>query len=278
MRGATWRRRSGSACRVSTHAPHARGDAVSCSAGGTAARVSTHAPHARGDMAPAASALDKAIVSTHAPHARGHRRSTPRCSTGTSYNPRPSCEGRLCELAPPVPEPALFQPTPLMRGATRANLLTLHVLAVSTHAPHARGDSRMTRTPRTARGFNPRPSCEGRHDDAGGTIAQFLFQPTPLMRGATLLRQLVHQAPSRFNPRPSCEGRLTPTLDFAVSMKFQPTPLMRGATFEMVPYKHRHSGFNPRPSCEGRLCPFPAYPTASVGFNPRPSCEGRRFP
>ncbi len=254
MRGATWRRRSGSACRVSTHAPHARGDAVSCSAGGTAARVSTHAPHARGDMAPAASALDKAIVSTHAPHARGHRRSTPRCSTGTSYNPRPSCEGRLCELAPPVPEPALFQPTPLMRGATRANLLTLHVLAVSTHAPHARGETLRVGTasarasvvsthaphargdacessdpPRTC-GFNPRPSCEGRLSYDSNAENRPWFQPTPLMRGATRRRRRHDRAVLVSTHAPHARGDASPTARPPGSVAFQPPPLMRGAT------------------------------------------------
>ena len=79
----------------------------------------------------------------------------------------------------------VFQSTPLLRGAT---------VPVATGAVKTMS-------------FNPRPSCEGRHD-------------TELVPGKS----------TGFNPRPSCEGRHW-TASFAQSREmFQSTPLLRGAT------------------------------------------------
>ena len=105
----------------------------------------------------------------------------------------------------------------------------------------------------------------------------FLFQSTPLIRGAT------------------CDG----STSAMISSLFQSTPLIRGATsgtrrFVMdsnisihAPHTRgdrvrRHGAlrlhdFNPRPSYEGRL-PQDAVPAMSIDFNPRPSYEGRRIP
>ena len=193
------------------------------------------------------------VVSTHAPHARGDACESSDPPRTCGFNPRPSCEGRLSYDSNAENRP-WFQPTPLMRGATRRRRRHDRPLPVSTHAPHARGDRASLGPPRTSGSFNPRPSCEGRRGGRrrraatcrfhptplmrGATAparkpssSMFLFQPTPLMRGATLVRQLVQQAPWRFNPRPSCEGRLSRYLGFMRFLsKFQPTPLMRGAT------------------------------------------------
>ena len=81
-------------------------------------------------------------VSIHAPHARGDRSSHSCRTPSMSFNPRPSCEGRL-----------------LVERRQAA------MYGVSIHAPHARGD-RVGEAERTKqRRFNPRPSCEGRQLD-----------------------------------------------------------------------------------------------------------------
>ena len=146
------------------------------------------------------------------------------CEHG-GFNSRPSCEGRPgadrdrrpAEVSIHAPRArgdelrlradaqALFQFTPLVRGATRCARSTF-----------------------LTAGFNSRPSCEGRHgtvvpeSDTGVSIhaprargdLPFLraaypgqFQFTPLVRGATLIQDNSN-VPRGFNSRPSCEGRL----------------------------------------------------------------------
>ena len=123
---------------------------------------------------------------------------------------------------------------------------------VSIHAPHARGDLGRARPLLWLRGFNPRPSCEGRPVFCPVVKPLVWFQSTPLMRGATS-RALVlaaehlvsiHAPHARgdsrprtrltnrtcFNPRPSCEGRPRILATERQSSWFQSTPLMRGAT------------------------------------------------
>ena len=156
MRGATDHQRDGRTCKVSIHAPHARGDRErdDCAAlhlfqftplmrGATETitpltsfTVSIHAPHARGDPRHEWSAHGKS-VSIHAPHARGD-----------PFFAAPSMSG-------------MFQFTPLMRGATVKVGEGMSIC-----------------------GFNSRPSCEGRPRSCSDFVSS-LFQFTPLMRGAT---------------------------------------------------------------------------------------------
>ena len=164
MRGATPSSGARSlALRVSTHAPHARGD-VTVQAiqnyeygfqptplmrGATGAnreadqghRVSTHAPHARGDACEHGQA-GRREVSTHAPHARGDEVDMMR----TNFT-------------------MVSTHAPHARGDQQHASISGCVHVVSTHAPHARGD-------------------ETGGDAHGNGSA---FQPTPLMRGATPL-------------------------------------------------------------------------------------------
>ena len=91
---------------------------------------------------------------THGPH--GY------CPTGSHFNPRPSCEGRLSDCAQifwlvefqstPLMRGAtnrtnqlamdtVFQSTPLMRGATKGVVQNVGTDTISIHAPHARGDT-----------------------------------------------------------------------------------------------------------------------------------------
>ena len=91
-----------------------------------------------------------------------------------------------------------------MRGATLSNGWSPKDM-VSIHAPHARGDkSDLLLSP------------------------LWLFQFTPLMRGATQTRD-ESTTSQRFNSRPSCEGRP-----------------------ELAAFGVAGESFNSRPSCEGR--------------------------
>ena len=141
-------------------------------------------PLMRGATGRAGAVAKEGEVSIHAPHARGDT-SRDRCRRPTrSFNPRPSCEGRLDSVGA-LSGKMVFQSTPLMRGATwnvnqgvkgedcfnprpscEGRLGHAQELprrdGVSIHAPHARGDSH-SRCPWSMRSsFNPRPSCEGR--------------------------------------------------------------------------------------------------------------------
>ena len=122
------------------------------------------------------------------------------------FNSRPSCDGRQ---VPPTSCPlfVLFQFTPVMRRATRLDGLQLTKSAVSILARHATGDSskitvlttskmfqftpvmrRATNTNRISapwKGFNSRPSCDGRPSRRTRASRPRLFQFTPVMRRAT---------------------------------------------------------------------------------------------
>ncbi len=101
------------------------------------------------------------VVSIRAPLARGDSSATTRSMTDSSFNPRPSCEGRLCAMvmgkigwefqSAPLLRGAtnrqtmpvsvdLFQSAPLLRGATLVFRTVIHKAGVSIRAPLARGD------------------------------------------------------------------------------------------------------------------------------------------
>ena len=216
--------------RVSIHAPHARGDWLPDSSPRRAV-VSIHAPHARGDR-----------VETGKMGGRPRFQSTPLMRGATrsrgmgvhrqpGFQSTPLMRGATGPAVQPAGRPRVSIHAPHARGdlgllRRKANAR----VRVSIHAPHARGDAPQTAistgtttfqstplmrgaTVRRGRrvggcvGFNPRPSCEGRHQrgrqravhrqvsihaphargDAGTTWANRarVFQSTPLMRGAT---------------------------------------------------------------------------------------------
>ena len=178
-----------------------------------------------------------------------------------------------------------------MRGATN-DIKTVSNMLVSIHAPHARGDTNaLTKT----------------------TV--YMFQFTPLMRGATLYTSCRGMdLVSIHAPHARGDGRVRRLEDAA---GFQFTPLMRGATGRRRCRRGRRR-FNSRPSCEGRHAPSPSDRQGDVsihaphargdavsdlgvrlfvsihaphargdartrrsvklsGFNSRPSCEGRHI-
>ena len=130
------------------------------------------------------------------------------------FNPRPSYEGRRHRLVEGKP----------------------HRL-ISIHAPHTRGDyAELPLAPRQWY-FNPRPSYEGRHDDWESYNYNYLFQSTPLIRGATRYINTIYHCCTYFNPRPSYEGRHHLLGEHDRLVIFQSTPLIRGATG--VEQRHR---------------------------------------
>ena len=192
------------AAKVSIRAPLARGDdcglpvPLVCSfqsapllRGATAKRsamfppdpVSIRAPLARGD--PHWSDTPEVVaVSIRAPLARGDVGALPALGRLSSFNPRPSCEGRRLER---LRRAALsgFQSAPLLRGATLSDTGASSLLCVSIRAPLARGDTPPRGSASGRGGFNPRPSCEGRPLTDSRPCVSVAFQSAPLLRGAT---------------------------------------------------------------------------------------------
>ena len=124
-------------------------------------------------------------ISTHAPHTRGDRSRIRLPGPHPAFQPTPLIRGatyRNHAVALPRLE---FQPTPLIRRATEHQAGGLQLPAISTHAPHTRGDCARTRFPWSRTHFNPRPSYEGRPIILSFFASSALFQPTPLIRGAT---------------------------------------------------------------------------------------------
>ena len=141
------------------------------------------APLLRGAIAACFDAVLASVVSIRAPLARGDARRKVRLATSTSFNPRPSCEGRSADNTNRR-TPMMFQSAPLLRGAMECEepikgVIVVSIRAplargddgsvanipasdVSIRAPLARGDENARRRAWVRRCFNPRPSCEGR--------------------------------------------------------------------------------------------------------------------
>ena len=189
---------------VSIHAPHARGDCYDSGLPtlvtmfqstplmrGATRRAAQGARQSRFQSTPLMRGATRAHeqvhglahVSIHAPHARGDSGDAQQAEPETVSIHAPHARGDHVES---------------LRVAPRE---------VSIHAPHARGDARGSSTRRQPRGFNPRPSCEGRHlVGDGAVVADGVSIHAPHARGDPPRPRSRGRAPS-FNPRPSCEGR-----------------------------------------------------------------------
>ena len=154
-----------------------------------------------------------------------------------------------------APTDNAFQSTLLMRGATIEPLLSFIDPDISIHAPHARSDLYNWLMLIYPHNFNPRSSCEERHEKRNGHtyIKISIHAPharSDLMVVLTLdggaisihapharsdaVNQLNAIGKSHFNPRSSCEERRR----------------------HMMPGYNGYN-FNPRSSCEERLLVFP---------------------
>ncbi len=192
---------------------------------------------------------------------------------------------------------SMFQSAPLMRGATRFLNSGDKDAYVSIRAPHARGDRVEGGSFGTRKGFNPRPSCEGRLPKIQPKPPTGGFNPRPSCEGRRPWRLNFPSKP-RFNPRPSCEGRPLRICRYPLIHVSIRAPHARGDA-RILHHENETKCFNPRPSCEGRRpesvwsmtgCMFQSAPLmrgatsatplrnpGSRCFNPRPSCEGRQM-
>ena len=142
--------------------------------------------------------------------------------------------------------------SPHARGDTDKKSAVLHA-EISIHSPHARGDKCCVACGKSAKNFNPLPSCEGRRDtDIRHARRSIISIHSPHARGDAHGSPL-HRYAANFNPLPSCEGRqnqaAVKTLGTEISIHsphargdlgnwqsesrlnpFQSTPLMRGET------------------------------------------------
>ncbi len=272
MRGATTLESTAGTHSSFQSTPLMRGATVLGLGASPSVEVSIHAPHARGDK-DIASYFNVTLVSIHAPHARGDRSSaSPRCGS-SSFNPRPSCEGRRERAVADAERPAVSIHAPHARGDLRG-LARPASEPVSIHAPHARGDDE------GAVGHRPvQVSIHAPHARGDGT-AYYLPDRSNVSIHAPHARGDVRHATcdslsAGFNPRPSCEGRPERTNKYMASHMFQSTPLMRGATCSVMVFILWVGVSIHAPHARGDLSPRPLL-TRLLSFNPRPSCEGRR--
>ena len=123
--------------------------------------ISIHAPHARSD---AFRRRDERIprISIHAPHARSDKHVMRDSRAGSYFNPRSSCEERLCDC-PRCLYVSQFQSTLLMRGATICPLI---------YRQYSRFQSTLLMRGATSTHLTLRQNA--------------IFQSTLLMRGATV--------------------------------------------------------------------------------------------
>ena len=78
--------------------------------------------------------------------------------------------------------------------------------------------------------FNPRAPCGARPSQQNEPRMSDLFQPTCLLRGATVCRRPSLISRWNFNPRAPCGARRANGSMTCVSLRFQPTRPLRGAT------------------------------------------------
>ena len=120
-----------------------------------------------------------------------------------------------------------------MRGETNGVVVQPHVVDISIHSPHARGDGE--RLPHAKQGGNI--SIHSPHARGDLTHGPSYLAVVPIS---------IHSPHARGD---AIQGIRRP----ARTSTFQSTPLMRGETFWLNRCGSRFSNFNPLPSCEGRL-------------------------
>mgnify|MGYP007031495076 FL=1 len=148
----------------------------------------------------------QAGISIHAPHARSDSCTIPLFLFIQDFNPRSSCEERLCHRHMMPSRIQYFNP----RSSCEERLALRQHTCFCIH-------------------FNPRSSCEERLKPPRMTLNNILFQSTLLMRGATICRELeqykvwisIHAPHARSDAK---------ARSWQAASIFQSTLLMRGAT------------------------------------------------
>ena len=194
----------------------------------------------------------------------------------------------------------IFQSTLLMRGATRTagngtsmGDISIHApharsdscqrikteeRIISIHAPHARSDVRTARACPRSTYFNPRSSCEERHEQ---TSIYYYYRiisiHAPHARSDDVTPSREDKAITISIHAPHARSdQMARDMEYAIAI-FQSTLLMRGATQASVLSWARQTNFNPRSSCEERRPSIRVILRVAFDFNPRSSCEERRM-
>ncbi len=157
-----------------------------------------------------------------------------RAHLGTRFNPRAPCGARPTGHASRNKR-KWFQSTRPVRGATLDRLCDAVRINVSIHAPRAGRDMPSRNSARSFPCFNPRAPCGARQNNTEFTEADYKFQSTRPVRGAT---RLVWDNWQKFNgvsihaPR---AGRDPPNVPSAtLKPTFQSTRPVRGATSDGI--------------------------------------------
>ena len=149
-------------------------------------------------------------------------------------------------------DPAIFQSTLPLRGATRFPLPYPLLLTISIHAPLAGSDPLFRRLQYSTLYFNPRSPCGERRAVTPLAATVLSFQSTLPLRGATKGREEnerqkqdfnprspcgerrrnyhMHGDRDHFNPRSPCGERRKYPVPHALLLPFQSTPPLRGPT------------------------------------------------
>ena len=146
--------------RISIHAPHARSDSVVKVGSNIAVQFqSTLLMRGATDMGVLLGTPMR--ISIHAPHARSDFHVVIPMIQSIDFNPRSSCEERLCPFCD-TGKPRKFQSTLLMRGAT-INETMQSIQSIFQSTLLMRGATAPRRLSCAHRAyFNPRSSCEER--------------------------------------------------------------------------------------------------------------------
>ena len=168
----------------------------------------------------------------------------------------------------------MFQSTPPMQGATSGICILDDAVVVSIHAPYAGSDCKDILTVLKNGSFNPRPLCRERHNPERWRRAEWKFQSTPPMQGATVFMsdKIVKIKVSIHAPYAGSDQETSTSMSPRSS--FQSTPPMQGATkltYSDIPL---FIGFNPRPLCRERRLPAPSPPAMYGQFQSTPPMQG----
>ena len=163
-----------------------------------------------------------------------------------------------------------------MRGETLCCLKLPHIMPISIHSPHARGDQAEPEGGQITWNFNPLPSCEGRHTSSIESAAgAYISIHSPHARGDKRFYSMqdesvisIHSPHARGDQGDQACGQ-----DAQISIH---SPHARG-DHAPVPKSRGLSDFNPLPSCEGRPAGRSILHRAGTGFQSTPLMRGETF-
>ncbi len=156
----------------------------------------------------------------------------------SNFNPRSSCEerregdrDRLDRALISIHAPHARSDATFRKGYTAA--------LISIHAPHARSDDGAIMSTWLLTNFNPRSSCEERHDVRVRICLTLLISiHAPHARSDFQKCQCFKHSRISIHA-PHARSDMSRTKNITVSMKFQSTLLMRGATRQGRPFRYR---------------------------------------